>query len=73
MEYLENLKKEFTRFLESIYKFETDEKITTIENQEWPTAEQVDLLNDEILPEIKRIINFWQEKIEYVSFSEYSY
>lgn len=73
MENLENLKKEFTRFLESIDKFETDEKITTIENQEWPTAEQVDLLNDEILPEIKRIINFWLEIIEYVSFSDYRY
>ncbi|EPF6400484.1 hypothetical protein OPU61_001453 [Acinetobacter baumannii] len=70
---LVDIQKEFTEFLNSINTFETTEKIVKVEGQSWPTLDKLDLVNNQILPEIKKMVSDWQEIIEFISFGDFFY
>lgn len=70
---LVDIQKEFTEFLKSIEALETIEKMVKKEGQSWPTLEKLDLVNNQILPEIKKMVSDWQEIIEFISFGDFLY
>ncbi|MCT9423360.1 hypothetical protein KTI95_04380 [Acinetobacter baumannii] len=73
MENLEEIKIEFKEFLKTIDSYATYNKIDEGMVEKWSLEDQVRLLNNQILPELNKIVADWQDKIEFIFISDFEY